>query len=168
VHPGRDDHGADAECVRTRRARILHPGEGNTREADRARDGVAPDPLLAPEAAALGGDDPCVYVRGIHPFVDARDRGLEGALGHLLVALLEQLAELDHPGPYDRNPSFQCVAPEGQPEPVAYLNGRRIVRGSLHHKARSVVEVQHQQRQRRDERSWHGLVHHEGLDTPAA
>ena len=39
----------------------------------------------------------------LEALVDARDRGLERARRHLLVALLEELAHLDEPGADDRD-----------------------------------------------------------------
>ena len=70
-------------------------------QADGARHGVAADALLAPQRAALGGDDDGVDGAGVEALVDASQRGGEGAGRHLLVALLEQLAELDEPGADD-------------------------------------------------------------------
>ena len=40
----------------------------------------------------------------LEALVDARDRGVERARRHLLVALLEQLTHLDEPGAHDRHP----------------------------------------------------------------
>src|SRR5207244_12485523 len=86
-----------------RRARVLDPCARDAREADRGRHGVAADALLAPQRAALRGHDHGVDLRGLEALVDSGDRGLERARGHPLVALLEQLAELDEAPADDRD-----------------------------------------------------------------
>ncbi len=101
VHTARHDHGADAEGVGSRRTGVLDSGAGDTGQADGARHGIAPDALLAPQRAPLGGDDDGVDRRLVEPFVDTGQRGGERARRHLLVALLEQLAHLDEARPDD-------------------------------------------------------------------
>ena len=101
VHAAGDRHRADAERVGARRARVLDPRARDAGEPDRGRHGVAADALLAPQRAALGGDERGVDLVGLEALVDARDRGVERARGHLLVALVEQLAHLDEPGADD-------------------------------------------------------------------
>ena len=65
------------------------------------RDRVPADALLAPERAALGRDERGLDQCRFEALVDAGDGGVERARCHLLVALLEQLAELDQPGADD-------------------------------------------------------------------
>ena len=74
---------------------------GDTGEPDRGGNRVAADALLAPERPALGGDERRLHLGGLEALVDAVDRGGERAGRHLLVALLEQLPELDEPGSDD-------------------------------------------------------------------
>ena len=101
VHAARHRHRADAEGVGTGRARVLDAGAGNAGEADRARHRVPADAFLAPQRAPLGGHERGLDLVRLETLVDARDRGLERARRHLLVALLEQLAHLDQPGADD-------------------------------------------------------------------
>ena len=99
-----DGHRADAERVGAGRARVLDAGARDAGEADRRRDGVAADALLAPERAALRGDERGFDLRRLEALVDAVDCGGERAGRHLLVALLEELPELDEPAADDRDP----------------------------------------------------------------
>ena len=98
VHAARDGHRADAERVGSRRAGVLDARARDAVEADRGRDRVAADALLAPQRAALGRDERGVDLMGLEALVDARDRGVERTGGHLLVALVEELAHLDEAG----------------------------------------------------------------------
>ena len=66
--------------------------------------GVAADAFLAPQRAPLGRDERGLDLVRLEALVDARDRGLERARGHLLVALVEQLAHLDEAGADDGDP----------------------------------------------------------------
>ena len=101
VHAARHHHGADAEGVGPRRTGVLHPGAGDSGQPDGARHGVSPDALLAPQGAALGSDDAGVDLPWVETLVDTRQRSGEGARGHLLVALVEQLTHLDEACPDD-------------------------------------------------------------------
>ena len=103
VHAAGDGHGADAEGVGARRARVLDSRARDAGEADRGRHRVAADALLAPERPPLRGHDHGVDLGRLEALVDGGDRGLERARGHLLVALLEQLAELDEAPADDRD-----------------------------------------------------------------
>ena len=98
VHAAGDGHRADAERIRARRAGVLDARARDAGETDRGRHRVAADALLAPERPPLGGDERGVDLLGLEAAVDVGDRGLERARRHLLVALLEQLTELDEPG----------------------------------------------------------------------
>src|SRR5262249_61457046 len=64
---------------------------------------VAADASVSPERAPLRCDERCLDLRGFEALVDALHRGVECACGHLLVALVEQLAHLDEPGADDRH-----------------------------------------------------------------
>ena len=77
--------------------------QGMPGEADRGGDRVAADALLAPERAALRRDERRLHLDRLEALVDALDRGGERARGHLLVALLEQLTELDESAADDRD-----------------------------------------------------------------
>ena len=111
MHAARHGHRTDAERVGAGGARVLDPGARDTRETDRGRDGVAADALLAPQRAALRGDERGIRLVRFESLVDAGDRGVERARGHLLIALLEQLAHLDEPGPDDGDlvPTHDCL-----------------------------------------------------------
>ncbi len=103
MHAARHGHRPDPEGVGAGWARVLDAGARDPGEADRGGDRVAADALLAPERAALRRDERGLHLDGIEALVDALDRGGEGTRGHLLVALLEQLTELDEPASDDRN-----------------------------------------------------------------
>src|ERR671910_36756 len=81
------------------------------RETDRGRQGVPADSLLTPERAALRRDEDGVDLIRFDAAIDVGHGGLEGARRHLLVALVEQLTELDEPGPGhgDAIPTHQCA-----------------------------------------------------------
>ena len=104
VHAARDRHRADAERVGTRRARVLDARARDADEPDRGRDRVAADAFLAPERAPLGRDERGIDLVRLEALVDARDRGVERGRGHLLVALVEQLAHLDEAGAHHGHP----------------------------------------------------------------
>ena len=104
VDAARHRHRADAEGVGTRRARVLDARARDAGEADGRRNGVAADALLPPQRSALRRDERGLDLVRFEALVDARDRGLERARGHLLVALLEQLTHLDEPGTDDCDP----------------------------------------------------------------
>ena len=104
MHAARDGHRADAERVGAGRARILDPRARDAGEPDRGRDRVAADAFLAPERSALRRDERGFDLVRFEALVDASDRGLEGARGHLLVALLEELTHLDEPGTDNGHP----------------------------------------------------------------
>ena len=101
VHAGGDGHRPDSECVRTRRARVLDACARDAREPDRGGHRVAADALLAPQRAALGGDEGRVDRVAVEALVDRCDGGIERAGGHVLVGLLEELAHLDESGADD-------------------------------------------------------------------
>ena len=98
VHPAGDGHRADTERIRARRAGVLDARTRDAGEPDRGRHRVPADALLAPERPPLGGDEDGVDLLRLDAAVDVGDRGLERARRHLLVALLEQLTELDQAG----------------------------------------------------------------------
>ena len=111
----RDRHRADPERVGTRRARVLDARARDAGETDRGRDRVAADAFLAPQRAALRRDERGLDLRGLEALVDALHRGVERAGGHLLVALVEQLAHLDEAGADDRHlvPAHYVVTSSG-------------------------------------------------------
>ncbi len=103
VHTARDGHRADAERIGARRAGVFDPCAGDAGEADGARHGVAADAFLTPERAALRRHECGPDLRRLEALVDARDGGIEGTGRHLLVALFEELTELDQAGAHDRD-----------------------------------------------------------------
>jgi hypothetical protein len=98
VYAACDSHRADAKGIRARGTCVLDARARDAGEPDGRRDGVSADALLSPKAAALGRDEDAVDVLSVKAAVDGRSRGLKGARCHLLVALLEQLTELDQSG----------------------------------------------------------------------
>ena len=149
--------------------------------------GVAADALLAPERAALGGDERGLDRLRVEALVDGGDGGVERARGHVLVALVEQLAELDEPGaddgdlvprhqasppaaarpqfrlvPVDRHAALVRVAAQHEVDLGADLEAGAVA-DHLEHDAGAVVEVDDRDRQRRDERRRHRLVDDEGV-----
>ena len=114
VHAARHHHGPDPEGVGSGGTGVLHPCAGDARQAQGARHGVPADPLLAPQGAALGGHDGGVDRPAVETLVDVGQRRIEGAGRHLLVALLEELAELDQARPHDGH-----LVPAHRPPPPA-------------------------------------------------
>src|SRR5262249_5664418 len=133
-----DGHRADAKRIRARRARVLDACARDAGEAERSGDGVAADAFLAPQRAPLGRDERGLDLLRLETLVDAPDRGVERAGGHLLVALLEQLAHLDEPGADDCNPipahelastlAFALKPYTGTPRSCAYLRSTSSTR----------------------------------------
>ena len=78
--------------------------QGMPDETQGARHRVATHTLLAPEGAPLGRHDGGVDGRWVEALVHVDHGGVEGARGHLLVALFEEFAELDQPGADDGHP----------------------------------------------------------------
>ena len=70
VHAAGHGHRPDPERVGAGRARVLDPGARDAGEPDRGRHGVAADALLAPERAALGGDERGVDRLRVEALVD--------------------------------------------------------------------------------------------------
>ena len=153
---------------------------------------LPPMPSWPHSVPALGRDERGLDLVRLEALVDARDRGVERGRGHLLVALVEQLAHLDeagaddgHPVPrhyvasiaghaqrprlesVDRNTPLVRVLPQHELDPAADLDVGAVA-DHLEHEPGAVVHVEHRDRQRRDERRRHRLVDHVGVHRAAA
>ena len=114
VHAARDGHRADPERVGARRARVLDAGARDAGEADRASGSCCrrcpPGPTACRAAWRRTRPRPGA---GSKPLSTLGDGRVERARGHLLVALVEQLAHLDEPGADDRDPVPAHARPLG-------------------------------------------------------
>ena len=104
VDTGSDDHRPDAERVGSRRARILHPGERDAGSPTALGTVFPPTPSWPQRLPRWVATIPASMSEGSSPLSTLFTCRLERTGGHLLVALVEKLAELDHPGAHDGDP----------------------------------------------------------------